>query len=49
MPTLDWLNREAAHQTAAAVPTRVLRPHAAGHRFGDGAAASGNQIGRAHV
>jgi adenine-specific DNA-methyltransferase len=36
MPTLDWLNREAAFRTAAAVPTRVLRPHATGHRFGDG-------------
>jgi adenine-specific DNA-methyltransferase len=35
MPTLDWLNRDAAFQTAAAVPTRVLRPHAAGSRFGD--------------
>lgn len=33
MPTLDWLNREAAFRTAAGVPTRVLRPHAAGHRF----------------
>lgn len=36
MPTLDWLNREAAFCTAAQAPTRVLRPHAAGHRFGDG-------------
>ena len=36
MPTLDWLNRDAAFQTAASVPTRVLRPHAAGSRFGDG-------------
>ena len=36
MPTLDWLNREAAFRTASAVPTRVLRPHAAGGRFGDG-------------
>jgi len=35
MPTLDWLHREAAFQTAAHVPTRVLRPHAAGHGFGD--------------
>jgi adenine-specific DNA-methyltransferase len=42
MPTLDWLNREAAFRTAAAVPTRVLRPHAAGHRFGGAAADSGN-------
>jgi len=30
MPTLDWLNRDAAFRTAAAAPTRVLRPHAAG-------------------
>jgi adenine-specific DNA-methyltransferase len=44
MPTLDWLNREAAFRTAAAVPTRVLRPHAAGHRFGDAPAASGNLL-----
>jgi adenine-specific DNA-methyltransferase len=36
MPTLDWLNREAAFGTAAAVPTRVLRPHVAGSRFGSG-------------
>lgn len=36
MPTLDWLNREAAFRTAQQVPTRVLRPHATGHRFGDG-------------
>lgn len=27
MPTLDWLHREAAFQTAARVPTRALRPH----------------------
>ncbi len=25
MPTLDWLNREAAFRSADAVPTRVLR------------------------
>jgi adenine-specific DNA-methyltransferase len=36
MPTLDWLNRDAAFRTAAGVPTRVLRPHSAGGRFGDG-------------
>lgn len=36
MPTLDWLDREAAFRTAQQVPTRVLRPHAAGHAFGDG-------------
>ena len=29
MPTLDWLNRDAAFATAAQVPTRVLRPHRA--------------------
>jgi len=40
MPTLDWLHREAAFQTAARVPTRVLRPHAAGHVFGDPAHAA---------
>jgi hypothetical protein len=34
MPTLDWLDRQAAFQTADQVPTRVLRPHAAGHAFG---------------
>ena len=34
MPTLDWLNRDAAFRSALAVPTRVLRPHAAGGRFG---------------
>lgn len=39
MPTLDWLNRDAAFRTAAGVPTRVLRPHEScltGNRFGDG-------------
>jgi adenine-specific DNA-methyltransferase len=39
MPTLDWLDREAAFRTAQLVPTCVLRPHAkfpAGHAFGDG-------------
>ena len=44
MPTLDWLNRNAAFRTAHAVPTRVLRPHAHcpdDHRFGDG---SGNLL-----
>lgn len=34
MPTLDWLHRDAAFRIADAVPTRVLRPHAAGHEFG---------------
>jgi adenine-specific DNA-methyltransferase len=44
MPTLDWLNRDAAFQTAAAVPTRVLRPHAAGSRFGEPGSAPGNLL-----
>ncbi len=35
MPTLDWLNRDAAFRIAERVPTRVLRPHDAGHCFGD--------------
>ena len=34
MPTLDWLSRDVAFRIADAVPTRVLRPHAAGHQFG---------------
>jgi adenine-specific DNA-methyltransferase len=42
VPTLDWLNREAAFRSAEAVPTRVLRPHKAGHEFGDGAGAAGH-------
>ncbi|MDO9092550.1 MAG: site-specific DNA-methyltransferase [Rubrivivax sp.] len=44
MPTLDWLNRDAAFQIVAAVPTRVLRPHAAGSRFGDAGSAAGNLL-----
>ena len=44
MPTLDWLNRDAAFRTAAAVPTRVLRPHAAGAWVGDPAATPGNLL-----
>lgn len=43
MPTLDWLNREAAFRIADQTPTRVLRPHDAGHLFGD-AAAAGNLL-----
>jgi hypothetical protein len=35
MPTLDWLDRQAAFQTAARVPIRVLRPIAVGHVWGD--------------
>lgn len=42
MPTLDWLARDAAHHIAQAVPTRVLRPHAAGAEHGD--ARSGNPL-----
>jgi hypothetical protein len=42
MPTLDWLNREAAFRESEKVPTHVLRPHSAGHTFGDDAAGSGN-------
>jgi hypothetical protein len=38
MPTLDWLNRDAAFRTAEHVPTRVLRPHTAGHEFGEAGA-----------
>ena len=44
MPTLDWLDRDAAFRCAQFVPTRVLRPHPAGHRFGDTAAAGGNLL-----
>ena len=29
MPTLDWLNRDAACRITAQVPTRVLHPHQA--------------------
>ena len=43
MPTLDWLDRQAAFQTAARVPTRVLRPHAAGPVWGD-ATQAGNLL-----
>jgi adenine-specific DNA-methyltransferase len=44
MPTLDWLNRDAAFRVADAVPTRVLRPHAAGHVFGQPGAAGNLRI-----
>ncbi|WP_332813071.1 site-specific DNA-methyltransferase [Ramlibacter sp.] len=44
MPTLDWLNREESFRTASQTPTRVLRPHPAGHVFGDPAAAAGNLL-----
>jgi adenine-specific DNA-methyltransferase len=43
MPRLDWLNRDEAFRITERVPTRVLRPHAAGHEFGD-AAHSGNLL-----
>ena len=42
MPTLDWLDREAAFRIAERVPTRVLRPHVAGGEFGD--PATGNLL-----
>lgn len=44
MPTLDWLSRDDAFRAAERVPTRVLRPHAAGHAFGSGAAGGGNLL-----
>ncbi len=48
MPTLDWLNREAAFGIANQVPTRVLRSHAsrgaAGAVVGDAATAQGNLL-----
>ena len=49
MPTLDWLNRDAAFRTAAQVPTRVLRPHraapaAVGAASAADAAGSGNLL-----
>ena len=43
MPTLDWLNRDAAFATAAQVPTRVLRPHRAAPAA-VGAADAGNWL-----
>ncbi len=44
MPTLDWLNREAAFRTAAQVPRRVERPHAAAPYGGNAAAAAHNLL-----
>ncbi|MDQ5925935.1 MAG: Site-specific DNA-methyltransferase [Pseudomonadota bacterium] len=44
MPTLDWLDRQAAFQVAAHTPTHVLRPHAAGHIYGDAASARDNLL-----
>ena len=43
MPTLDWLNRDAAFAIAAQVPTRVLRPHRAAPAT-VGAADAGNLL-----
>lgn len=42
MPTLDWLNRDAAFRVADRVPTRVLRPHAASAEEGN--VTSGNLL-----
>ena len=44
MPTLDWLDRDAAFATAAQVPTRVLRPHRAAPAVVGDAAASGDNL-----
>jgi adenine-specific DNA-methyltransferase len=44
MPTLDWLDRQAAFSVATQTATHVLRPHAAGHVFGDAAAAKDNLL-----
>ena len=48
MPTLDWLDRQAAFSAAHKTPTHVLRPHAAGPNakgiFGDAAAAGHNLL-----
>jgi len=44
MPTLDWLDRQAAFSIAANTATHVLRPHAAGHVFGDAAVAKSNLL-----
>jgi adenine-specific DNA-methyltransferase len=44
MPTLDWLDRQAAFSSANKTPTHVLRPHTAGHVFGDATAARDNLL-----
>jgi adenine-specific DNA-methyltransferase len=44
MPTLDWLDRQAAFSSANKTATHVLRPHAAGHVFGDAAVARNNLL-----
>ena len=44
MPTLDWLDRQTAFSVANNTATHVLRPHEAGHVFGDAAAARDNLL-----
>jgi adenine-specific DNA-methyltransferase len=44
MPTLDWLDRQAAFSVATNTATHVLRPHTAGHVFGDATAARNNLL-----
>lgn len=44
MPTLDWLDRQAAFSVATKTATHVLRPHTAGHIFGDATAAKDNLL-----
>ena len=44
MPTLDWLDRQAAFSVATKTATHVLRPHTAGHVFGDATAAKDNLL-----
>lgn len=44
MPTLDWLDRQAAFTVATNTATHVLRPHTVGHVFGDATAAKDNLL-----
>ena len=48
MPTLDWLDRQAAFLVANKTATHVLRPHTAGPNahgiFGDATAARDNLL-----
>lgn len=44
MPTLDWLDRQAAFSVATKTATHVLRPHTAGHIFGVATAAKDNLL-----
>lgn len=44
MPTLDWLDRQAAFSVANKTPTHVLRPHVAGHVHGNPTAAKENLL-----